>query len=211
MRARILDGNIGYLQIRQFAVPDGLPIFNRAMTRFADANITALIIDVRNNPGGSVPTGEEILSRLLPDNRPIYRTVDRRGEHTVSTWGDYWNHNIPIAVLTNGVSSSMSEILAAALQENGVARVIGTKTAGAVAAGVPVPLADGSGLLVTVQVITSPSGRVLNEVGLEPDQVVELDPEQFRVGKDTQLDAALSYVREQIAARAASSQVPATR
>jgi C-terminal processing protease CtpA/Prc len=80
-----------------------------------------------------------------------------------------------------------------------------------VAAGVPIPLADGSGLLVTVQVITSPSGRVLNEVGLEPDQVVELDPDQFRVGKDTQLDAALSYVREQIAARASGAQVPATR
>ena len=209
IRARILEGNIGYLQIRQFAIPDGLPIFNRAMARFAEANITALIIDVRNNPGGSVPTGEEILSRLLPDNKPIYRTVDRRGEHTVKTWGDYWNRDIPIAVLTNGVSASMSEILAAALQENGVARVIGTKTAGAVAAGVPIPLADGSGLLVTVQVITSPSGRVLNEVGLEPDQVVELDPEQFRAGKDNQLDAALGYVHEQIALRAASPQASA--
>ena len=95
----------------------------------------------------------------------------------------------------------MSEIMAAALQENGAARVIGTKTAGAVAAGVPVPLADGSGLLVTVQMITTPSGSVLNEVGLEPDQVVELDPAQFRVGKDTQLEAALGYVREQAAAR----------
>jgi len=211
MRARILDGNIGYLQIRQFAIPEGMPIFNRAINRFADANITALIIDVRNNPGGSVSTGEEILGRLLPDDRPIYRTIDRRGEHTVKSWGEYWNHNIPMAVLTNGISSSMSEILAAALQENGVARVIGTKTAGAVAAGVPIPLADGSGLLVTVQVITSPTGRVLNEVGLQPDQVVELDPEQFKVGKDTQLDAAVSYIREQIAARAGGAQVPAAR
>jgi len=209
LRARILDGNIGYLQIRQFAIPDGLPIFERAMKRFEDANITALIIDVRNNPGGSVPTGESILGRFLPNNKPIYRTVDRRGERTETAWGDYWNRDIPIAVLTNSVSASMSEILASALQENGVARVIGTKTAGAVAAGVPVPLADGSGLLVTVQVITSPSGRVLNEVGLEPDQTVELDVEQFRAGKDNQLEAGLGYVREQIAERGGNPQASA--
>ena len=146
-------------------------------------------------------TGEEIASRLMPEAKPIYQQVDRRGERTVSTWGDYWNRDIPIAILTNGGSGSMSEILAAALQENGFARVIGTKTAGAVAAGVPVPLADGSGLLVTVQMINTPNGKVINEVGLEPDQVVELDPVQFRAGKDTQLDAALTYVREQAAAR----------
>jgi len=202
LRAKVLDGGIGYLQIRQFAIPDALPLFNKAMDRFADANIRALIIDVRNNPGGSVATGEEILSRLLPDDKPLYRQVERRsGERTVSTWGDYWGRDIPIAVLANGGSGSMSEILAAALQENGVARVIGTKTAGAVAAGVPIPLADGSGLLVTVQIITSPSGKVINEVGLEPDQLVELDPALFRVGKDTQLEAALGYVRGEAAAR----------
>jgi carboxyl-terminal processing protease len=204
LRAKILDGNVGYLQIRQFAIPDALPLFNQAMEKFAAANVRALIIDVRGNPGGAVATGEEIASRLMPESKPIYQQVDRRGERTVSTWGDYWNRDIPIAILTNGSSGSMSEILAAALQENGIGRVIGTKTAGAVAAGVPVPLADGSGLLVTVQMINTPNGKVINEVGLEPDQVVELDPVQFRAGKDTQLDAALTYVREQAEARGRS-------
>ena len=205
MRARILEGGIGYLQIRQFAIPDALPLFNKAMDQFAAANIRALIIDVRSNPGGSVATGEEIASRLMPDERPIYQQVDRRGERTVYTWGDYWKRDIPIAVLTNGGSGSMSEILAAALQENGLAKVIGTKTAGAVAAAIPSPLADGSGLLVTVQMINTPSGRVLNEVGLEPDMVVELDPDLFRIGRDTQLEAALGYVRDEIAARGRAS------
>lgn len=202
IRTKILDGGIGYLQIRQFAIPDNLPLFDKAMDRFAQANIRALIIDVRGNPGGAVSTGEEILSRLLPDDRPLYRQVERRsGERTISTWGDYWGRDIPIAVLVNGGSGSMSEIMAAALQENGAARIIGTKTAGAVAAGVPVPLADGSGLLVTVQMITTPNGRVINGVGLDPDQMVELDPALFRTGKDTQLEAALGYVREQAAMR----------
>jgi carboxyl-terminal processing protease len=201
VRSKIMDGGVGYLQIRTFAVPDALPLFNKAMDRFAQANIRALVIDLRGNAGGSVATGEEIASRLMPDATPIYQQKDRRGQRTASTWGDYWKRDIPIAVLTNGGSGSMSEILAAALQENGFAHVIGTKTAGAVAAGVPVPLADGSGMLVTVQKIFTPQGRVLNEVGLEPDQVVELDPASLRAGKDNQLEAALAYVREQAAAR----------
>jgi carboxyl-terminal processing protease len=204
VQSKILDGGVGYLRIRTFAIPDALPLFNKAMSRLADANVRALIIDLRGNSGGSVATGEEIASRLIPDHRPIYQQVDRRGQRTVSTWGDYWNRDVPVAVLTNGGSGSMSEILAAALQENGVAKVIGTKTAGAVAAGVPVPLVDGSGLLVTVQQINTPTGRVINEVGLDPDMVVELDPAEFRVGKDTQIDAALTYVKEQVAARASN-------
>lgn len=199
LRARVLDGGIGYLRIRAFAIPEQLPLFNQAMDKFSQANIRALVIDVRDNVGGALATGEEIASRLMPQDSPIYKQIDRRGERTVSTWGAPRDREIPVAILTNGNSGSMSEILAAALQENGIARVIGTKTAGAVAAGLPYPLADGSGLLVTVQMINTPHGRVINEVGLEPDQVVELDPAAFRAGKDTQLEAALSYVREKVA------------
>jgi len=198
LRAKILDGNIGYLSIRVFPNPDALPVFNQAMQKFADANIRALVIDVRDNSGGAVATGEEIASRLIPDGLPLFHQVDRRrGDHLVTAWGEYWNRDIPIAVLTNENSASMSEILASALQENGVAKVFGMKTAGAVAAGIPYPLVDGSGLLVTVQTITSGQGKVLNGVGLEPDEVVALDIDGLRKGKDNQLDAAVSYVREQ--------------
>jgi carboxyl-terminal processing protease len=198
VRAKILDSGIGYLRIQTFAGPDALPIFNQAMQKFIDADVRALVIDVRNNTGGVVVTGEEIASRLIPDDRPLFRQIDRRlGEHTVTSWGEYWNRDIPMAILTNENSASMSEILASALQENGIARVIGTKTAGAVAAGVPYSLVDGSGLLVTVQTITSGQGKVLNEVGLDPDDVVPLDLDQLRQGKDNQLDAALNYVKQQ--------------
>ena len=198
LRAKILDGNIGYLRIQTFANPEALPIFNQAMQKFIDADIKALVIDVRDNSGGAVATGEEIASRLIPDDKPIFRQIDRRrGEHTVTSWGEYWHKDIPMAILTNENSASMSEILASALQENGVARVFGTKTAGAVAAGIPYPLVDGSGLLVTVQTITSGQGKVLNQVGLEPDETIALDLDQLRQGKDNQLDAAVNYVREQ--------------
>jgi carboxyl-terminal processing protease len=79
LRAKILDDGIGYLQIRTFANPEGLPLFNQAIQKFLDANVKALVIDLRNNSGGAVATGQEIASRLIPDDRPLYRQVDRRG------------------------------------------------------------------------------------------------------------------------------------
>jgi carboxyl-terminal processing protease len=198
LRAKILDGNIGYLQIRAFANPDSLPLFRQAMQRFIEADVRALVIDVRNNTGGAVPTFEDIAGRLIPDGRPLYHVTERRGgERTITAWGDYWNHDVPIAILTNEVSASASELLASALQENGLARVFGMKTVGAFSAGTPFTLVDGSGLLVTIQRITSSQGKILSEIGVEPDEVIPLDIEQYRQGKDNQLEAALSYVREQ--------------
>jgi carboxyl-terminal processing protease len=73
----------------------------------------------------------------------------------------------------------MAEILAAALQENGRGQVFGVKTAGAVAGTSYHPLSDGSGLAVTFLIIKSGQGRILNDIGLQPDQVVELDAEQL--------------------------------
>lgn len=204
VNARVLDGNVGYLQLRTFPVnSDAMRSLNRAMNRFSEAKVNALVIDLRNNGGGSVDTGQDVASLFLAEHTPIYQRLDRRGgEATVRTWGERWDRDVPIAVLTNQNSGSMAEILAAALQETGVARVFGTKTAGVVSATVFHPLSDGSGLAVTVQLIKTGQGRVLNEIGLEPDQVVEIDAEELRRGRDNQLEAAVSYLRDEIAARA---------
>lgn len=209
VRTRVLDGNVGYLRIRTFPGPEALPLFRRAMDRLSAANVSALIIDVRGNGGGSVTTGEEVASQFLPDGTPIYQQIDRRERgRTGVAWGGDWGRDVPIAVLTDGGSGSMSEILAAALQENGIARVFGTKTAGVVAGTTFHPLSDGSGLSVTFLIIKSGQGRVLNDVGLQPDEVVELDTEQLRLGRDNQLEAALTYVQQQSATRTGSQ--PAT-
>ena len=75
--------------------------------------------------------------------------------------------------------------------------MIGTVTAGNVAAGQVFGLPDGSALQVTVFRLETPSGVQLNEVGVQPDEVVERTPEDVRVGRDPQLDKALAYLREQ--------------
>jgi carboxyl-terminal processing protease len=204
LSSRILDDGVGYLRIRTFPLPNALGDFRRAMDRLEGADIRALVIDVRANGGGSVETGVEVASRFIRTG-PLYQQVNRYGrERTVTAFGDYWNRDTPIAVLTDGNSGSMSEILASAIRENGVGTVIGTRTAGVLAAGHFHPLVDGSGLSITVEVIRSGRGETLNGVGLEPDLTVELDPQQLAAGRDNQLDAALQYVSQQAADRPAA-------
>jgi carboxyl-terminal processing protease len=202
---KILEDGIGYLRLRNFPLPQALGVFRQTMERFDEADIRGLVIDVRGNPGGAVDTGVEVASRFVR-NGPLYQQVDRRGgQRTVTAFGDFWKRDVPIAILVDSGSGSMSEILASALQENGVGYVIGVRTAGVVAAAIPMPLEDGSGLSVTVQIINSGQGKVLNKVGVEPDRVVELDPASYRNGRDNQLEAAVGYVLEEAANRPAVS------
>ncbi len=198
--SRILDDGVGYLRIRTFPIPSALEDFRKAVARFQEKQIKALVVDLRGNLGGSVDTGVEIASTFIK-NGPLYQQIDRRGGHrTVTAFGDYWEQTPPTAVLVNGASGSMSEILAAAMQERGVARVFGTKTSGNVAGALFYPLADGSGLSIANWVIKSGEGRPLDGVGLEPDEVIELDAKTLVSGTDNQLSAALGYVRQKAAA-----------
>lgn len=204
LSSRILDDGVGYLKIRNFPGPDLLSDFRQAMEGIERANIRALVIDLRGNSGGSVNTGVEVASRFIRSG-PLFRQVDRSGrQRTVTAFGDYWDRDVPIAVLTDGSSASMSEALASAIQENGVGIVIGTRTAGVLAAGEIHPLSDGSALSVTVAEIRSGQGRIVNGVGLEPDRTIQLDSQMLADGRDNQLDAALEYVRTAARARAAA-------
>ena len=199
---RILDNQIGYLLLRTFPTPDAMGAFRNAVERLEEANVSALIIDVRGNGGGSIETGIQIASRFIREGA-LFQRVDRRGgERTVTTSGGYWDRDIPIALLADGGSGSMSEILAAAMQENGAAQVVGTKTAGNVAGTNFHTLSDGSGLAITSLVIKTGQGKDLNGVGLEPDLKIELDPQLLRSGRDNQLDTALNYLRAEVSARA---------
>jgi carboxyl-terminal processing protease len=199
---RMLDENVGYMRIRTFSVPSALADFRRALEYFKEQNVKGLVIDVRGNGGGSVQTGEEILGTFIRSG-PLYKRTDRQGgERTVTAFGDYWERDVPIAVLVDGSSASMSEILASALKENGVGHVIGTKTAGVVSATVYHPLQDGSALSVTALLIKSGLGKDLDRIGVQPDESVELDEQQLTFGRDNQLDSALSYIHHEAAARA---------
>jgi carboxyl-terminal processing protease len=89
----------------------------------------------------------------------------------------------------------MGEIFAAAIQDHGLGPVIGTTTAGSVAAAQVYSLQDGAGIQITVMEITSAHGRALNVVGVAPDRVVEQNVLALQDGHDVQLEAAVQAIR----------------
>ena len=133
-----------------------------------------LIIDLRENPGGDVNVCTKMLDDLLPEELFVY-TEDKNG--TVQNYEGTGDDqiDIPLVLLVNGDSASASEIFTGALQDYGVATVIGTTTYGKGVVQVLLNLDDGSMIKVTTANYYTPKGRNLNGEGITPDIEVELD------------------------------------
>jgi carboxyl-terminal processing protease len=103
----------------------------------------------------------------------------------------YWERSTPMVALVDGGTASMGEILGSALQEAGVARVVGTTTAGSVAGARLFPLTNGGALQITVLTITSGRGSILNDIGVKPDVAIDLSDDDLLRGLDAQLESGI--------------------
>lgn len=186
----ILEGDIGYINIYEF-IGDDVTAFQRAVKALREANVNGLILDLRSNPGGLLTDVVEIADTLLPDGLIVY-TKDRDGRREeYYSDAEYWN--IDMAVLVNGMSASASEILAGALQDYGVATVVGETTYGKGIVQTVIPFrSDGAGMQLTTASYYTPKGRSIHGIGIVPDLLVEQEESFFEpdLEKDAQLKAA---------------------
>jgi len=188
----LLPGGVGYLRLRGFPDMHVADTFEAALDDLQRQGATSLVLDLRGNSGGRLDVGTRLLS-LFIQSGPLYHQVPRDGTpRTVLADGHYRTPALPLAVLVDSGTASMGEIFAAAIQDDHRGTLVGTTTAGSVAGAQVFGLQDGSGLQVTVMDITSAGGRVLNGVGVVPDQMVPRDPASLRSGHDPQLDAAVA-------------------
>lgn len=194
--SEMLEDNIGYIVISQF---EGVTLeqFNEAFDELKEQGMQGLIIDIRSNPGGRLDTVTEILDRLLPEGLIVY-TEDKNGKREEITSDAECDLDIPCAVLVNGNSASASEIFSGALQDYGLAEIIGTQTFGKGIVQSIIGLEDGSAVKITVQDYYTPNGSNIHGVGITPDRIVELDEEAYAEGTDTQLDSAVEYIQGQV-------------
>lgn len=192
------DGHtLGYLRITQFSEP--VP----QLVRSALAELTApggagpiegLVLDLRNNSGGLVAAGLAVADGLL-DGEPIVETQDRGGiaDRQQASAGQLYGG--PMLTLVNAGTASASEILAGALQDGGRSRLAGSRTFGKGLIQTLINLSDGSGLAVTVARYLTPSGRDIQNQGIEPDvllpQPEPLEPDGER---DTWLGEAATLL-----------------
>jgi len=198
-RALILEDNIAYVKISEFREKTSYDL-GKALSRLGKEGLKALIVDVRNNPGGLLNSAIDVSSRFLEDGKVVVSTKSRSESEkiykSVRLREKYLD--IPIVVLINKGSASGSEILAASLRENDRAILLGETTFGKGSVQTIVPLSDGSALRLTTSKYFTPEGRSIHEKGIDPDILVskEISDEQEDVFEELKEKKEFDYKKD---------------
>lgn len=185
VKSEMLPDSVGFLRITQFNQRT-VSEFRKAVYDLSGKGARGFVLDLRNNPGGLLNSCVEIAD-LFIDSGVIVSTrgrFDRANETLYARPGTITK--LPVVVLINEGSASASEILAGALKDHGRAIVVGKQSYGKGSVQTMFNLSDDSGIFVTIAKYFTPSGTVIDKVGLAPDIIVEGEPEKDR-DKDAQL------------------------
>ena len=149
--------------------------FRSAIDKSLPLNPDGIVLDLRNNPGGFLDVGVEIASYWIEQGVVVIEQGDQKIEHSAS--GASPLSGIPTIVLVNKGSASASEIVAGALQDYKLAKVVGEKTFGKGSVQALRPLPDGSAIKITVARWLTPLGRSIDQAGIEPDELASPEAE----------------------------------
>ena len=178
-RLRNESHTIGYLRITQFS--EGVPEqVKEALEELIEKDVEGLILDLRNNSGGLVSSGLAVADSFL-SNTPIVETRNRDGISDAIPANAESLYEGPMVTLVNSGTASASEILAGSLQDNERSELVGARTFGKGLIQSLSNLSDGSGLAITVASYLTPSGRDIQNLGIEPDKILDM-PEPLNPG-----------------------------
>jgi len=201
VKYQMLENQVGYVAITSFKETTQEQ-FREAIKKLKKDGMKGLIMDVRNNGGGSLTTVVDMLDQILPKGLIVY-TRDRndKGKEYYSTNNEHLD--LPMALLVNGNSASASEVFAGALKDHKKATIVGTTTFGKGIVQSMFSLPDGSALKLTTSKYYTPSGKNIHEIGIEPDIKIEMDEMEVDITKpslkdDPQLDTAYKVVNKKL-------------
>ena len=186
-----VDGEIGILKVNRFG-DDTVSLSRKYASEFVEKGVKKVILDLRNNPGGTVGAAQGLLGIWL-DNQ--IAMTERRGSEivkTLRTTGTPILGNMKTVVLINGNSASASEITAGALREYGKATLVGQKSYGKGSVQIVLGLPGGSQMKVTEARWYTPKGKNIDKTGIEPDVKVDLSSDDVNNNIDPQVDKAKS-------------------
>ena len=186
-----IDGEIGILKVNRFG-DDTVSLSRKHASEFVEKGVKKVILDLRNNPGGTVGAAQGLLGIWL-DNQ--IAMTERRGSEivkTLRTTGTPILGNMKTVVLINGNSASASEITAGALREYGKATLVGQKSYGKGSVQIVLGLPGGSQMKVTEARWYTPKGKNIDKTGIEPDVKVDLSSDDVNNNVDPQMDKAKS-------------------
>ncbi len=200
----VLEGNIGYIRITEFNGSVASD-FIEAATAMQDQGISNLIIDLRDNPGGGLNEVLNVADSLIPEGQTIVSIRSKSGDERVYKSEGTETFSMNLVVLVNGNSASASELLTGALQDYGLATIVGTQTYGKGIVQSFYHISENGGWAkMTSDAYFTPNDVCIQGVGITPDIVVEL-PEELQdtaselldQADDTQLKAAINVFAQQ--------------
>jgi len=172
--ARILEDGIGYIRLVEFRenTPRDITV---ALENLTKAGMNALILDLRNNPGGLLDVAVKVAEKFIEKDKIIVYTKGRQASQNLQFFSRLPRPiiNLPMVVLINEGSASGSEIVAGCLQDYKRAIILGVKSFGKGSVQTIIPLSDGSALRLTTSKYFTPLGNVIHGKGVMPDIVVE--------------------------------------
>ncbi|MCL5098118.1 MAG: S41 family peptidase [Candidatus Omnitrophica bacterium] len=173
------DDQIGYVRITQFNDPTSSDL-EVALNKLEKQGMKALILDLRNNPGGLLDQAVQVCGKFVPPGQLIVTTEGRMPPRHVpyEAKGNHEHPKMPMVILVNGGSASASEIVAGCLQDLKRAIIVGEQTFGKGSVQSILPLQDGSALRLTTAKYYTPSHRVIHEKGITPDIVIPVSTEE---------------------------------
>jgi carboxyl-terminal processing protease len=189
------NGSIGYIGFTVFSSDAAQGVHGALGLLLNTMHVTSLVIDLRNNLGGYVDQARQIAGEFLPKNDIIWWEKTNLGNNQYKSVANRVltpgvAEHVPVVVLVNVDTASAAEILAAALQENGRAHVVGTTTYGKGSEQEEKQLPDGSSLRITTTLWLTPKQNQVEGQGIKPDIVVN----QPASGIDLQLQRANQYL-----------------
>ncbi|WP_073162485.1 S41 family peptidase [Desulfofundulus australicus] len=194
VEGRMIPGKgIGYISLTQFTekTPDEL---ESTITRLKKEGMRAVLLDLRNNPGGELRSAVKVAGYFIPRGPVVYIQYRSGREETYSSEGK--NLNLPLVVLINRASASAAEILAGAVKDTGSGILVGEKTFGKGIVQTVYELDNSAALKLTTARYLTPARHDINKKGIVPDVVVEQEP-QAQV--DLQLERAIQILESRMA------------
>ncbi|HEU5196349.1 MAG TPA: S41 family peptidase [Methylomirabilota bacterium] len=183
-----LGEGIEYIKLRQFQEQSPHDL-DAALDKFSKNGMKALILDLRNNPGGLLTAAVEVSEKFIEDGKLVVYTEGRVRNQNMrfSAHAKKGYAQMPMVILINQGSASASEIVAGALQDWGRATIVGTQSFGKGSVQTIIPLSDGSGLRLTTAKYFTPKGRSIHGKGITPDVIVEMPKETAAPPKERPL------------------------
>lgn len=186
--------NIGYMRIAEFN-NDTATQASKAAMEFKDKHVKGVVLDLRGNGGGYVDAAQSVASLWLDGKEVVQERRDSQVVNTLYASSSPVLAGLPTVVLIDGGSASASEIVAGALHDNGVAKLVGVKSFGKGSVQEIVSMAGGAELKVTVAKWYTPGGKNINKEGLTPDTTVKISSDDITANRDPQKDKAMQMVQ----------------